>query len=604
MRLARLAPEEVIPGRVRLPMPASPAEAAAAAGTDLVPAFDLPAVPDRAVLVVEGAGGLLVPVAGTTTLADLCERWRLPLVVATSPTVGTINATLLTALEAGRRGLAVLGVVVSGEPTDYVRRTIGARAVIPRIDPLDADGVAAAAKAALSDPAFAALIDRIAEGRSAGPSPEAAANLLARDREVVWHPYTQHGSARPVLPIVGAQGAWLELADGRRVLDGISSWWTTLHGHGTPQVAEAIAVQARRLDHVQFAGTTHEPAVALAERLLSRAPPGLARVFYSDDGSTAVETALKAALAFHARRGHRERTRFVALEEGYHGDTAGAMSVSADSPFTRDFDALRTHVTRVPAPVRGRGLSECVATLRETIDREGDRVAAMVVEPLLMGAAGMLVQPREWVRAVREETTKRGILLVADEVLTGFGRTGALFACTRAGITPDFLCLSKALTGGVLPLAATLTTSSVFGAFASEEPGDAFLHGHSFTGNPIACAAALASLSLLTDDALARAEAIGDRVGGRLASLRRRAGVRDVRGIGLVRAVELADPAGRGYLAGVGARMAAVALEHGVFLRPLGTVLYALPPLCTTDAEADRIGDAMLAAVEAVLPPP
>ena len=604
-RLARLSPVEVVPGIARLPMPASPAEAAQAAGVDLSPPPDLPAVPDDAVLVVEGAGGLLVPVAGSTTLADLFARWRLPLVVATSPVVGTINATLLTLAEAARRGLHVVACVVSGEPTEFVRRTIGG-VVVPRLRRLDPDTLAEAARAALLDPAFARIVDRMTGMAVVAPvgtsSRPAGAALLARDREVVWHPYTQHGLSRPVLPVVGAEGAWLELADGRRVLDGISSWWTTLFGHGRPEIAAAIGAQARRLDHVQFAGATHEPAVALAERLLARAPPGLARVFYSDDGSTAVETALKASLAFHARRGDRARTRFVALEEGYHGDTAGAMSVSADSPFTRDFDALRTNVTRVPAPVRGRGVAECVAVLRETLDREGDRVAAMVVEPLLMGAAGMLVQPREWVRAVREETTKRGILLVADEVLTGFGRTGALFACERAGITPDFLCLSKALTGGVLPLAATLSTASVFGAFASEDPGDAFLHGHSFTGNPIACAAALASLSLLTDEVLGRAAAIGERIAGRLAAQRRRPGVRDVRGIGLAQAVELADPAGRGYLAGVGARMAAVALEHGVFLRPLGTVLYALPPLCTTDAEADRIADAMVAAVDAVLP--
>src|SRR5262249_47821340 len=218
------------------------------------------------------------------------------------------------------------------------------------------------------------------------------------------------------------------------------------------------------------------------------------------------------------------------------------------------------------------------------------------------GAAGMLVQPREWVRAVGEETQRRGILLVADEVLTGFGRTGALFACGRAGITPDFLCLSKALTGGVMPLAAPLPTSSVFGASASEDPAEAFLHGHSFTGNPIACAAALASLDLLTDAALARGEAIGERIRARLMALRGRPGVKDVRGIGLVAAVELADPQGRGYLAGVGAKMAAVALEHGVFLRPLGPGRHTLPPLCTTDAEADRIADAMLAAVAAALP--
>ncbi len=360
--------------------------------------------------------------------------------------------------------------------------------------------------------------------------------------------------------MASADGATLVLDDGRRVLDGLSSWWTSLWGHGHPAIAAAIARQARTLDHVQFGGATHRPAVDLAERLVALAPPGLARVFYSDDGSTAVEVALKVALAWHARRGAPTARGFVALEHAYHGDTVGAMSVSADGPFVADFRGLRFDVTRVPPPVRGADVAACVEALRATLAREGDRVAAVIVEPLLLGAAGMLVYDAAYLRAVADLARRHGALLVADEVFTGFGRTGARFACERAGVAPDVLCVSKALTGGALPLAATLVTAEVFDAFRSTRTADAFLHGHSFTANPIACAAALAALDLLDDAALARARAIGDRLGAGLASLAGDRRVRDIRGLGLVRAVEV-DAGPGGYLAEAGRRMADAALE-------------------------------------------
>ncbi len=307
------------------------------------------------------------------------------------------------------------------------------------------------------------------------------------------------------------------------------------------------------------------------------------------------------ALAFHRRRGAPARDRLVALEDGYHGDTAAAMSVAADGPFVADFGALRVPVTRVPAPTRGRSVTECVAALRATLDREGARVAAMIVEPLLQGASGMLTYPPEFLRAVRRETKARGILLVADEVFTGFGRTGARFACEVAFVAPDLLAVGKALTGGTLTLAAVLATADVYDAFLGAGADLAFLHGHSYTANPIACAAALATLDLLSDAVIARANELGARIERGLASLVGRPGVREIRGIGPVRAVELDDPAGRGYHADAGPRMARAALEHGVLLRPLGPVVYTVPPLCMTDAEADLVARAMVAAVEAGL---
>jgi len=428
--------------------------------------------------------------------------------------------------------------------------------------------------------------------------------LCTRDAKVCWHPYTQHGMGVAPLAVVGADGAWLELADGRRVLDGIASWWTIIHGHGHPAIVEAIAHQARRLDHVQFAGATHEPAVALAERLVSLTPEGLSRVFFSDDGSTAVEIALKMSLAYQARRGQKERTRFLALEHAYHGDTAGAMSVSARSPFTADFQPMTFDVARVPIPGPDKSLADCRLHLETLLEREGRSYAALIVEPLLMGAAGMRVTSEAFLGDLRNLTAAHGVLLIADEVLTGFGRTGPLFASSSAGPGPDLLCLSKALTGGALPLAATLAREEVFAAFVSAKTDDAFLHGHTFTANPIGCAAALASLDLLDGEALARGVAIGERLEARLTPLSKLPNVREIRGRGIVRAVQLADPEERGYLAGIGPSLAATALEHGVFLRPLGNVLYALPPLCITDAELDQIANAISEAVRANLETP
>ena len=422
--------------------------------------------------------------------------------------------------------------------------------------------------------------------------------LADRDRRVSWHPYRQHASGGEVLAVESAQGAWLTLADGRRVVDGIASWWTILHGHGHPKIVDAIARQAAHLDHVQFGSATHEPAVELAERLVELAPAGLARVFYSDDGSTAVETALKLALAYHRRRGQPRRTGLLALDHGYHGDTSAAMSVSARGPFTADYEPLLSGATRIPVPVGGRSVESCLDALELELRRRPGELAALIVEPLLMGAGGMLVTPPSFLAGLRALTAAHGVLLVADEVLTGFGRTGERFACEGAAVAPDLLCVAKALTGGILPLAATLATEEIHAAFLGDDIATAFLHGHSFTANPIGCAAALASLDLLDEAALARGRAIGERLGAGLAPLRGRDDVVEVRGVGLVRAVELRGEPAAGYLGTRGARVVARALEGGVFLRPLGNVVYALLPLCATDDEVDLVAAAIRAGVE------
>lgn len=416
-------------------------------------------------------------------------------------------------------------------------------------------------------------------------------DLPQRDERVSWHPYTQHGVEGAPLPVARAEGAWLELADGRRLLDAISSWWATLHGHCEPALVAAMREQAGRLDHVLFAGATHEPAVELAERLLEVVPAGLSRVFYSDDGSTAVEAGMKMVLQSWVHRREPERRVFVALEGAYHGDTFGAMAAGDPDPFFTAFAPLLFEVRRVPADAEA---------LADAFEALGGRAAGFLLEPLLQGAAGMRVMSEDFVRAARALCDEHGVPLIADEVMTGFGRTGALFACGKAGITPDVLCLAKGLTGGTLPLSATVATEELFACFLHHERSRFFPHGHTYTANPIACAVGVASLELCRERDVPRAlDAIGRAVFEELLPLQGDPRVGDVRHLGGMAALDLTVPAGdAGYLSSRTPALRSAAVERGVLLRPLGNVLYALPPACTTLDEARAIGRTMRALVE------
>jgi adenosylmethionine---8-amino-7-oxononanoate aminotransferase len=398
-------------------------------------------------------------------------------------------------------------------------------------------------------------------------------SLISRDRAHVWHPYTQMQTAPPPLPIVRGEGVYLYTDDGRRILDGISSWWVNIHGHSHPALNAALATQASRLEHVMFAGCTHPPAVDLAARLVSVVPEGLHRVFYSDNGSTAVEVAVKLAAQYWINRGQPQRRAIVTLQHAYHGDTVGAMSVSADSIFTRAFTSLLFPVTRV----HGADLEQTLAVL-------GDTAAAVIIEPMLQGAGGMIMWPAQFVAGVRQLCDRFGVLMIADEVLTGFGRTGRMFACEHANVTPDVICLSKALTAGYLPLGATLTTDAVYEAFLSDDRSRTFFHGHSFTANPLACAVALASLDLFeTDHTLDRVKRLEAQLQSGLAPLRQLPIVADVRVLGGVGVVELVNTGG--YLDEIGPRLAAMFLARGLLLRPLGNVVYFMPPYVITEEE-------------------
>ena len=402
------------------------------------------------------------------------------------------------------------------------------------------------------------------------------------DREHLWHPYTQHGVASAPVPVTRAEGAYLYDAEGRAILDTISSWWVTLHGHAQPEIAEAIAEQARTLEQVIFAGFTHEPAARLATELIEVLPEGLERIFLSDNGSTAVEVALKMALQFWSNRGER-RPLIAALENAYHGDTFGAMSVSGRGVFTEPFGEHLWEVARLPDPTEG----DTVAALERLLDERAGEIAALIVEPLLLGAGGMRMWSEEVLAALRARTREAGVLLIADEVATGFGRTGPLFACDRAAVRPDIVCLSKGITGGFLPLGATAATGEVWEAFLSEDRRRTFFHGHSYTANPLACAAARASLRLLDGDSGRRRAVIERAHREGLDRLRPHPRVYNPRVLGTVAALDLA--AEQGYLSPIGRELGHFAMEQGVLLRPLGNVVYLLPPYCTTPEEISGV---------------
>jgi len=426
----------------------------------------------------------------------------------------------------------------------------------------------------------------------------------------IWHPFTNSALDPPPLQVERAVGVYLYTKDGRKILDAISSWWVNLHGHANPRIAAAIAAQARKLEHVIPAGFTHEAAEELAERLRKWLSPELKHLFFSDDGSTAVEVALKMAVQFFSNQQRGEKYEIVALEHGYHGDTAGAMSVSDDSPFTVPFGSMRYPVHHVHSAYCYRcpmGLKreschiECVQQLESLLAERGDKIAAVIVEPLLQGAGGMIVHPVAFLQKVRALCTKHDVLLIADEVLTGFGRTGKMFACDLAGVVPDLMCLSKGITGGFLAMGVTLCTDRVENAFRSENRKHTFYHGHSYTGNALACAAANASLQVFDD------EPVFDRIASiarihaeRLEQFRKLHQVGETRQIGTIGAIELrAEDAG--YLSAMRPKLYQFFLERGVLLRPLGNVVYVLPPYVILADELRRVYDVIEEAVQTLL---
>ena len=444
--------------------------------------------------------------------------------------------------------------------------------------------------------------------------PRDSAEWLRRDLSVLWHPCTQmreHPDTLPLVPIRRGRGAWLEGIDGTRYLDAVSSWWTNLFGHAEPRIAEAVAMQARELEHVIFAGFSHEPGLRLAESLLAAAPrqagrAPLARVFYADNGSAAIEVALKMSFHSHRNRGDERRTRFVALSNSYHGETLGALSMGDIPLYRRTYAPLLLQPLFAPSPDAFEaepGESAEACALRRADELAGvfaahaGEISALILEPLVQCAGGMRMHHPAYLRRAREICDAHGAHLIADEIAVGFGRTGTLFACEQAGIAPDFLCLSKGLTGGFLPLSAVLTTEHVYEAFLDDSRERAFLHSHSYSGNPLACAAALASLAIFdSDDVLARNRGTAARMAELAAPLAAHPRVAQIRQTGMILAIETRGASGEDGTAveiagGHGLRAYRHALSRGVVLRPLGDVLYWMPPYCVGEEELRLLAD-------------
>ena len=405
-------------------------------------------------------------------------------------------------------------------------------------------------------------------------------DLAALDQQVTWHPFTQMAEWSPLV-IDRGQGSWLFDVDGKRYLDGVASLWCNVHGHANPRLDRALRDQLAKLAHSTFLGLSHEPGIRLAAALVDVAPAGLTRVFYSDSGSTAVEIALKQSFQYWQLRGRPKKQRFLRLGDAYHGDTLGAVGVGGIELFHRIFGPLLVQSIAIPSPAGTDG-SAALARLESELANRAYEIAAFVVEPLVQGAAGMFVHPKGFLAAAAALCRQYGVHLIADEVATGFGRTGTMFACEQESVVPDFLCLAKGISGGYLPLAATLSTEEIYSAFLGARAElKHFFHGHTYTANPLACAVGLESLALLRESTLANAQARIPELAAALDRMRSVPGVRAIRQCGMMAGIELAPIEGRA----LGVEVCERARAHELILRPLGDVLVWMPPLSISSDE-------------------
>lgn len=411
-------------------------------------------------------------------------------------------------------------------------------------------------------------------------------NWKEKDKDLVWHPYSHYDEEAFHIPLVRGKGSLLYDENGKEYIDAISSWWVNLHGHAHPYIAEQISAQLNTLEHSIFAGFTHPPAIQLAERLIDLLPGKLSKVFYSDNGSTATEIGLKQAIQYQLHR-KEQRMTVVAFDKAYHGDTFGAMSVGARSVFTHSFQHLLFDVERIPTPVAGQE-DEAIERLTQIV--KSGSVGAFIFEPLLLAAGGMLLYSPKVLDQLIRICKAHGVVTIADEVVTGFGRTGRNFACDHLEESPDIVCLAKGLTGGTMAMGATVCSETIFSAFKDADKRKTFYHGHSYTGNPLACTAALASLDLLEEP---KTEQNRTRINARLAAEKEKFAqhplVENARNLGGILAFEVKTEDASNYLNSLRDWLYAFFIDHGVLIRPLGNTINVIPPYCTTEDQLDRI---------------
>lgn len=568
-------------------------------------------------MLLEGAGGLHVPLNETEDMLDLMEALGLPVLLVGGNYLGGLNHMLLSVEALLSRGLRLAGVVLSDtrplppsgqesdtpairrDNEDLLRRRLAGLGTPLLILPFEPDlhtrPRASLAWQSLAQ-ACAPLVDVVRQACDPCAGEEVAArvrDLQDRDRQSLWHPYTSATNPLPVFVMERSRRNRLALAGGRELVDGMSSWWTAIHGYNHPKLTAALRRQAGRMPHVMFGGVTHEPAVLLAERLLKLLPDGLDRVFLADSGSVAVEVALKMALQYQQSMGGKEKVRFLTPRGGYHGDTLGAMSVC--DPVTgmhtlfRDVLARQIFVERPACRFDGPFDPSSLEGVRRAFEEHGHEIAAVILEPVVQGAGGMWFYHPAYLRGVAACCREHGALLIFDEIATGFGRTGRMFALEHAGVTPDILCCGKALTGGIMTLAATICSRGVAEGICRD--GQVFMHGPTFMGNPLACSVALASLDLLAEGAWERRVAAlerGLRTG--LSPCAVMPGVADVRVLGGIGVVETERPVNM-------AALQEFFVERGVWIRPFNRLIYLMPPYVSPAEDIARLCEAVRAAV-------
>jgi len=568
------------------------------------------------IVILEGAGGLVTPINESETLCDVFSLLGWPFLLTAANRLGAVNHALLTLETAAARGLACLGVVMNetGEASSQLERKIRRdnADIITRLGHVPwlasighIPGLAdpdTPTRSRAWDTLTAALEPVLDAIRPPLPAPEPdmpAPDILAYDREHIWHPYTSMTAPLRTWEAVAAKGSRIRLRTGRELIDGMASWWSAIHGYGHPQLVRALEKQARTMPHVMFGGLTHEPAVALARKLLRIVPQGLEHVFFADSGSVAVEVALKMALQYQRASGAERRNRLLTVRGGYHGDTFGAMGVcdpenGMHSLFT---GMLPPHIfaPRPSCRYDGAYSPESATEFENALRANSDTIAAVILEPIIQGAGGMWFYHPEYLARVRNLCSEHGCLLILDEIATGFGRTGTMFACEHAGIAPDIMCVGKGLTGGVVSLAATLATREVAHGISPHKlptGGGVLMHGPTFMANPLACAAACASLDILAEgtwvEDVRRIEA---KLREGLAPCAEIPGVADVRVLGAVGVVEMEAPVDvaklQTYFVDV----------WGVWIRPFGRLIYIMPPYATADGDIETLTTAIREAV-------
>ncbi len=535
-------------------------------------------------LVIEGAGGLFVPLNDQEDMIDLIKELKAPVVLVTSSRLGTINHTLLSVKALELKGIHCHGIIINGEPDPGLAEILEQKTKLPilfelklleSLDPLSLE------REILTNAGMSSFTNQLLSQKSSDLTCE---KLQQIDQQVVWHPFTQHGMIDRHPIVLKGQGSSLFYND-QWVIDGISSWWVNLLGHSHPELSMAVSQQAHELEHVIFAGFTHEPAILLSQKLVDLAGSrgaALSKVFFSDNGSTSVEVALKMAYQYFQQKGETKRTKFLALKGSYHGDTLGAMSVGEREGFNQVFTPLMFDVDFVD-PFN-------IQELTQAFDQSGEQYAACIVEPMVQGASGMRMYSPEFLDQLSELAKKSGTLIICDEVFTGFYRTGKLFAFEHSQLKPDLLCLSKGLTGGYLPLSVTMARQEIFDQFLGSNMRQAFLHGHSYTANPIACRVALKTLEiLLRDETLKKIDQIISWTTQALEEIHLKCPVCNVRQLGTIGAMEVFDENPNYFKGHFSNDFNKKAIERGVLLRPLGGTVYSVPPYCISQDEIKKI---------------